>query len=330
MALGNVIPSTEPYRTSSATTRSTATCGVRLGTKGQITSRAKRHSAPWSYYALNSFRRGQDEGRSSIALRQYRQTDGLLGLPLAILLFYDACHVDVRDDLLQASLLGLNFINEVIGTPEPGEYYEYITAVGTDASGERRICVTGSDCAEGSVCQSRQCVIQPDVYLPAYYFSAAYQNACRKADVGIGDGRDQFFNFSADHLYKIDYIGSYFEKSNVLSALFMDQTRFFRVTDYSDSRRFTVSYYRAFREEILKMVRDLLLGTLVNGSINNESVDFLTDSIHARVVNPDGSLSAQPLVDPYRFETSERATPIDRAQLYRLYRSTATRRWTWR
>ena len=55
---------------------------------------------------------------------------------------------------------------------------------------------------------------------------------------------------------------------------------------------------------------------LVNGSINNESVDFLTDSIHARVVNPDGSLSAQPLVDPYRFETSERATPIDRAQLY--------------
>ena len=159
-------------------------------------------------------------------------------------------------------------------------------------------------------------MLEPDVFLPAYYFSANYQNACRKVDVGLGDGREQFFNFSEDHLFKIDYIGSYFEKSNVLSALFMDQTRFFRVTDQSDVRRFTVGYYRAFREEVLKMVRDLLLGTLVNGSINNDSIDFLTDSIHARVVDAEGNLKAQPLIDPDRFDTLERASAMRTAQLY--------------
>ena len=272
----------------------------------------------WSYYALNSFRRGRDEGRfiNSFFGNISRLMDYLV-YPWQFYYFYDAYPVDVRDDLLRASILGLNFINEVVGTPEPGEYCEYITAIGTDANGEEGgECIASSDCAEGSVCRSRQCVLEPNVYLPSYYFSAAYQNACRKAQVGLAEGRDQFFNFSPDHLYKIDYIGSYFEKSNVLSALFMDQSRFFRVTDESDTRRFTVGYYRAFREEVLKMVRDLLLGTLVNGSISNDSVDFLTDSVHARVVNPDGTLRAQPLIDSDRFDTADRATAFRGPQLY--------------
>ena len=38
------------------------------------------------------------------------------------------------------------------------------------------------------------------------------------------------------------------------------------------------------------MVRDLVLGTLVNLSISNGDLDFLNDSIHARVVDGSGRL----------------------------------------
>ena len=64
------------------------------------------------------------------------------------------------------------------------------------------------------------------------------------------------------------------------------------------------------------MVRDLVLGTLVNGSITNDSIDFLTDSIHARIVQPDGTLVAQPMIDPARFGSSDRATAAPAPQLY--------------
>lgn len=272
----------------------------------------------WSYYAFNNFRRGRDQGSfiNGFFGRMSRLMD-YLTYPWQFYYFYDAYPVDVRDDLLNASLMGLNFINEVVGTPEPGEYCEYIAQLGTDENGEEGgSCQDNGNCAEGSVCRSRQCVQQPDVFLPAYYFSQAYQNACRKVDVKLGDGREQYFSYSEDYLYKIDYIGSYFEKSNLLSALFFDSTRFYRVTDESDTRRFSVGYYRVFREEIVKMIRDLVLGTLVNSSISNDQIDFLSDTIHARVVDSEGNLLAQPLVNPDTFTTTERAQPSKFTQLY--------------
>ena len=178
-----------------------------------------------------------------------------------------------EDDLLNASLTGLNFINEVIGTPEPGEYCEYISEIGTDLNGEEGgACREDNECAEGNVCRSRN-VVKPNVYLPAFYFSQAYQNACRKVDVPLGDGRERFFEYSEDYIFRFNYIGSYFEKSNLLSALFFDRTRFFQILDWSDDRRFTIGYYRVFREEIVKMVRDLVLGTLVNSSVSNDQID---------------------------------------------------------
>ena len=40
--------------------------------------------------------------------------------------------------------------------------------------------------------------------------------------------------------------------------------RFFKVTDSSDARAFSVGYYRVFKEELLKLSRDLMLGTMMN------------------------------------------------------------------
>ena len=273
----------------------------------------------WSYYAFNNFRRGRDEGSfiNGFFGRMNRLMDYLV-YPWQFYYFYDAYPVDVRDDLLNASLTGLNFINEVIGTPEPGEYCEYISEIGTDLNGEEGgACREDNECAEGNVCRSRQCVVKPNVYLPAFYFSQAYQNACRKVDVPLGDGREQFFEYSEDYIFRFNYIGSYFEKSNLLSALFFDRTRFFQILDWSDDRRFTIGYYRVFREEIVKMVRDLVLGTLVNSSVSNDQIDFLTDSIHARVVDDEGNLlDLQPLVSPETFTSATRAEPSEFTQLY--------------
>jgi hypothetical protein len=236
----------------------------------------------WNYYLFNSFRRGRDEGAfiGSFNGRQARVRDYLV-YPWQYYYFYDAYPVDLRDDLLTAAMMGLNFVNQVLGTPEPGKYCQYTNSL----------------------------------YLPASVFNRQTQLECNSVDIGVGAGRDQYFKFSDEHVYKMNYIGSFFDKQTMLSALVVDNTRFFRVTDDSDMRAFTINYYRVFKEEMLKLVRDMMMSTMMNWIYIDGNPSFVQDTIFGNVII-DGQLRPQLLVDPARFDTELRATTASAPKIY--------------
>jgi hypothetical protein len=236
----------------------------------------------WNYYLFNSFRRGRDEGAfiGSFNGRQARVRDYLV-YPWQYYYFYDAYPVDLRDDLLTAAMMGLNFVNQVLGTPEPGKYCQYTNSL----------------------------------YLPASVFNRQTQLECNSVDIGVGAGRDQYFKFSDEHVYKMNYIGSFFDKQTMLSALVVDNTRFFRVTDDSDMRAFTINYYRVFKEEMLKLVRDMMMSTMMNWIYIDGNPSFVQDTIFGNVII-DGQLRPQLLVDLVCFDTELRATTASAPKIY--------------
>ena len=235
----------------------------------------------WNYYLFNSYRRGREAGSfiNSYFGRQNRVLDYLL-YPWQYYYFYDAYPVDLRDDLLKASMMGLNFVTQVIGTPEPGN-----------------------------------CRFTDGLYLPASVFRRDYQQQCDSVNIGIGAGRDQYLKYNDNHVYDIDYIGSYYDKMNIMVALAFNSTRFFKVTDSSDSRAFSVGYYRVFKEELLKLSRDLMLGTMMNWTTIDGQPEFIQDSVYGPLV-VDGDLQPQLLVDPARFTTNDRATAANAPQVF--------------
>jgi hypothetical protein len=181
----------------------------------------------WNYFVFNSYRRGRNEVAFLNAF--FSRQDSLaeyLTYPWKYYFFFDRYPVGLRDDLLQASLMGLNFINQVIGSPEPG-----------------RFCL---DAAR-------------NMYMPEGWYDYDEQNSCHAIDVPLGVGRHSYLEFSDDYVYQYDYIGTYYEKTAFLYQLFDSATRFLRINDYynTDTRRFAISYYSAFRDELLTLTREM-------------------------------------------------------------------------
>jgi hypothetical protein len=211
----------------------------------------------WNYFIFNAYRRNREEGAfiNGFFSRQDRLSE-YLAYPWKYYYFYDAYPVDVREDLLKAAMLGLNFINQVMGTPEPGRY--------CNANG---------------------------MYYPSYFFSFGDQRSCESVSVPIGVGRNLYIDFSDDYVYRIDFIGLYYDKINFAGQLADTFTRFFRLTDDTDDRQYTIGYYLAFQDELLELSRDMMysaLGYVRPGSVFNNFVI-------------DGNIRPQLLVDPRNF-----------------------------
>ncbi len=236
----------------------------------------------WNYYAFNSYRRNRNEGSfiNSYFGRQDRLRE-YLSYPWKFYYFYDAYPVPLRDDLLRASVMGLNFINQVLGTPEPGEY----------------------------------CAYNNGLYLPAWLFNRTYQLQCDSVSVQVGEGREPYLGFSDEHVYRIDYIGVFYDKVNMLLELFNDRTRFFRLVDDSDSRQYAVSFYRAFSDELIKLSRDLVFGAVLNFTIADGDIVFFNDTVFNRVIDG-GELRPQMLVDPARIAAGEQLEAEPLSKLY--------------
>lgn len=195
----------------------------------------------WNYYQFNSWRRKRDESvfLNGFFSRQARLME-YLQYPWKYYYFYDAYDIDTRGDLLQAAMLGMNFINQVLGTPEPGRY-----------------------CREGAF------------YIPAWWRAAETQRTCDAIDVPLGTGRYMYLEFSDDYDYRIDYLGLYYDKINFFRNLVDTYSDFYRVTDFTDNRRFTIGYYLAFKDETVDLLRDMMysaLGYLTRGSRFNNYV----------------------------------------------------------
>jgi hypothetical protein len=184
----------------------------------------------WNYYVFTSYRRGRNE---SGFINGYFGRQARIGWYLTTFFryyyFYQQWNIGLRNDLQEASLIGLNFINQVLGTPEPGPH-----------------CFEAED----------------NQYVPYGMAKPATQADCDVVDVPVGTGREHTIRYNQEYYYSIDYIGSYYDKINLLYYLSDTSTAFFRVSNLGDSRAFSIGYYRLFRNELLNLLRDMMFAWL--------------------------------------------------------------------
>ncbi|MCB9538027.1 MAG: zinc-dependent metalloprotease [Myxococcales bacterium] len=226
----------------------------------------------WNYYVFNNYRRGRGEVNflNSYFSRQDRLS-WYLSNPFRYFYFYQQWDIGLRNDLYQASLIGLNFINQVLGTPLPG----------------------------------RHC-LDPNTnrYVPAEMMAPGAE--CEAFDVPIGTGREQFIDLSDEYYYQVDYIGSYYDKVNFLYYLTDTSTSFFQVTNVGDNRAFSIGYYRVYREELLKLVRDMVFAWLGDGEGESFSSLVATEGAPAERITP------RALVDKEAFGQDEQMDGMPR------------------
>lgn len=183
----------------------------------------------WSFYFFDHYRRGRGEiafqngffGRISRVMEY-------LVYPWQHYVFYDNYDLDVKDDLLSASIMGLNFLNEVMAAPTPGYYCKYN---------------------------------DQNFYVPRGYVSRPNDDLC-DLYIPYGVGRNMYLQFSNDYLYKINSFGAYYDKLFLSQSLVMNFTNFFKVVDESDRRRFNINFYRGFKREIINLIRNLVFSSL--------------------------------------------------------------------
>ncbi len=137
---------------------------------------------------------------------------------------------DVGYDLLKASLEALNTLGDVLQTPEPGTY-----------------CVRSNDSVYELVPYASYC--KPDAKL---------------LQVDVGQGKPFYINFSDDYYYRITRAGSLYEKLAALIALTTSEANFFRVDTFADRDRYSISYYRIFKDEVLNLLDGIIRNDVSN------------------------------------------------------------------
>ena len=126
--------------------------------------------------------------------------------------------------------MGLNFINQVLGTPEPGQH-----------------------CLDEST----------NIYRSVHSISDEALDDCQMIDVPNGIGRTHNLVYSDDYYWPtIDYIGSFYAKIGILYYLSDTSASFFRVANTADQRFFSIGYYRVFKKELLTLLRSMMFSWL--------------------------------------------------------------------
>jgi hypothetical protein len=170
---------------------------------------------------------------------------------------------DLADDLLGAAMLSLNTLGEVLQTPEPGLH-----------------CATDTS---------------PDVLVVTQGFGpgATCRNDAPQMTISVPDGKPYYIDFSDDYYYRITRAGSLYEKLAALIALTSTQSRFFRVDSFADQDRFSINYYRLFKDQMLN---------LLSGVIRDDPTAY-GGYVSGNTYHP------SPVVDPTTFGKASFATP---------------------
>jgi len=135
---------------------------------------------------------------------------------------------DLSDDLLTASMNGLNALGEVLETPEPGAH-----------------CPTTED---------------PTVLaLPSAPTGAgACLPGSASMNIQIPDGKPYYINFSDDYYYRITRAGSLYEKLAALYTLTSTQAHFYRVDTFADANQYAINFYSVFKDEMLNLLSGVI------------------------------------------------------------------------
>jgi len=185
----------------------------------------------WNYFVFTNYRRGRYENSF---INGFLSREGRVGWYLTTFYrfyyFYQQWDIGIRDDLLEASLVGLNFINQVLGTPEPGKH-----------------------CLDENT----------NTYRSVHAVSDDALDDCQMIDVPNGVGRTHNLTYSDDYYWPtIDYIGSFYAKNGILYYLSDTSASFFRVANTADQRFFSIGYYRVFKKELLTLLRNMMFSWL--------------------------------------------------------------------
>jgi hypothetical protein len=134
---------------------------------------------------------------------------------------------DLVNDLLRASIDSLNEIGEILETPEPGMH-----------------CTTQT---------SPNIMVLPD---------SRGVNTClaqgATMNIDLPDGKPYYIDFSNDYYYRITRAGSLYEKLAALIALTSTEARFFRVDTFADANRYSINYYRLFKDQMLNLLSGVI------------------------------------------------------------------------
>ncbi len=204
-----------------------------------------------NYYFFNNFRRERfdDYGfYNGFVTRLYERTFDRLTTIFKYFFFYraivgqalidptEAQGIEFGRDFARAAMEGLNLIAEVLQTPDWGKFCR-----GT-AETERY-----DECDEGEFC-------------PWSKFEDCDALGLDQVDIPFGVGREPYFQFSDDLMFKYDVIGSVFEKTLAIMALTDTMSVFYGMDFGSNFGTFEINPYRLFTEEMIDLFTGLITG----------------------------------------------------------------------
>jgi hypothetical protein len=185
-----------------------------------------------NYYVFSAFQRGRvtwdiDAYLDRISGRYFNRFSEAFQFYYFFGEYLRDLNVPLGHDLLKASMLSLNALGEVLQTPEPGTH-----------------CVTE---------------FSPDLLVPT---SGVGLGTCRNDEpqmtVTLPQAKPYYIDFSDDYYYRITRAGSLYEKLMALIALTSTDTRFFRVDSFADQDRFSINFYRLFKDEMLRLLSGII------------------------------------------------------------------------
>ena len=150
----------------------------------------------------------------------------------------DFRETDLHEDMAATLAQGLNMAAEVISTPDPA-----------------RMCPFEE---EGDT-----------VFIPHFFFRSGCDEYAplgselaleqQQIELPLGDARPASLDFTEDYEdFQLRFIGSYFDKSNVVFLLGQSNPRLFRFNYDLDFRNYFISLYRLFEPELRQFYDDLV------------------------------------------------------------------------
>jgi hypothetical protein len=224
-----------------------------------------------NYYVFNAYKRGRttwqiDDYLNRLESRYFNRYQQAFQF-----FFFFGNQVagsDFFDDLFLASMDSLNSLGEILQTPQPG--LQCPTAQSPNLMAFPIDPATGLQ--DTTLCLAGQ---------PQLTF-------------GIPDAKPYFIAFSPDYYYRITRTGSLYEKLEALFTLTSTESRFFRVDTFADANRYSINYYRVFRDEVIK---------LLSGVIRDDPMSY------SGIISNGTTFEPRPVVDPNIYGALNPPTP---------------------
>ena len=144
------------------------------------------------------------------------------------------------DDLREAAIDSGNFFSEILAMPEPGRY-----------------CLSDA-AASNSRLNTNWFYDVRDTYLPANTDVSA--GACSDfIDLQPGTAQYYGYDFTNEYEFRVRYVGTFIDKLIATQALFNVSSNYLFSQFLTDSRATNVSYWTLFQDEMLGMIRGMVL-----------------------------------------------------------------------